>query len=50
MTFKLHARVSRSDAKTIRQALADLAAKANITQEGDELTINADLDGESAKT
>jgi len=50
VTFKLHARVSRSDAKTIRQILADLAAKANIAQEGDELTINADLDGESAKT
>jgi len=49
VTFKLHARVSRSDAKTIRQALADLAAKANITQEGDELIIDADLDGESAK-
>jgi hypothetical protein len=49
VTFKLHARVSRSDAKTVRQSLADLDAKANITQEGDELTINADLDGESAK-
>jgi len=49
VTFKLHARVSRSDAKTIRQALAALAAKADIAQEGDELTIEAEVDGESAK-
>ena len=49
MTFKLHARVSRSDAKTIRQALADLAAKANVAQEGDEFNIDAEFDGESAK-
>jgi hypothetical protein len=37
MTFKLHARVNRTDAESIRQALADLAAKTNITREGDEI-------------
>lgn len=49
MTFKLHARVSRSDPRTVRQALADLGVKAKITQEDDELTIEASFDGESAK-
>ncbi len=49
MTFKLHARVSRAEAATVRQALADLAAKASITQEGNEFIIDTDVDGDSAK-
>ena len=49
MTFKLNARIIRSDAETIRQAFGNLAAKANITQERDECIIDATVDGESAK-
>ena len=49
MIFKLHARVSRADAETVRQALAGLTAKANISQEGDEFILESEVDGESAK-
>jgi hypothetical protein len=49
VTFKLHARVNRADAATIRRALADLAAEADITQERDEFIIDATADGQSAK-
>jgi hypothetical protein len=49
VTSKLHACVNRADAATVRQALAGLAAKANITQGGDEFIIDAEVDGESAK-
>jgi hypothetical protein len=49
VTFLLHARINRADAQTIRQALAELAARASITAEGDEFTIDAEVDGPSAK-
>ena len=49
MIFKLHARVHRADAETIRLALAELGAEAKIMQESDEFIIDADVDGESAK-
>ena len=49
MTFKLHSRVNRADAASIRRALADLAAEADIAQERDEFIIDATVDDESAK-
>ena len=49
MNFKLKARVSRSDAQTIRQALDQLAAKGSVKEAVEELVIEAELEGASAK-
>jgi hypothetical protein len=47
--FKLHARINRSDAETIRQALDQLAAKGSVRKEGDEFLVEAETEGASAK-
>ncbi len=49
MTFNLHARVARAEAQTIRQALADLAARASVAAEGEDFTIQAEVEGPTAK-
>jgi hypothetical protein len=49
MKLKLKARVNRSDAQTIRQALDQLAAKSSATKEGDEFIVEAEMEGASAR-
>jgi hypothetical protein len=49
MKLKLKARVNRSDAGTIRQALDQLAAKGSVRKEGDEFLVEAETEGASAK-
>jgi hypothetical protein len=49
MTFKLKARVNRSDARMIRQALDRLCAKGSVKKEGDEFIVEAKFEGTSAK-
>jgi hypothetical protein len=49
MTFKLKARINRSDARTIQQALDQLAARGSVKQEGDEFIVKAEMEGSSAK-
>jgi hypothetical protein len=49
MTFKLHARINRSDARTIRQALDQFAAKDSVSEAGDEFIVEAEMEGASAK-
>lgn len=49
MNFKLHARINRSDAATIRQALDRLAAKGSVRKEGDEFFVEAETEGDGAK-
>jgi hypothetical protein len=49
MTFKLHARINRSDARTIRQALDQFAAKDSVSEAGDEFLVEAEMEGASAK-
>jgi len=49
MIFKLSARVNRSDAGTIRQALDQLIAKGSVEKEGDEFLVEAEMEGTSAK-
>ena len=49
MKFKLKARVSRSDARTIRQALDQLAARGSAKEAAEEFVIEAEMDGASAK-
>jgi hypothetical protein len=49
MNFKLRARVSRSDARTIRQALDQLAAKGSVKEAAGEFVIEAGVEGASAK-
>src|SRR5713101_2531685 len=41
LNFKLKARVNRSDARTVRQALGQLSAKGSVTKEGDEFVLEA---------
>ena len=45
MKLKLHARINRSDAETIRQALNQVAAKGSVRKEGDEFIVEADMQG-----
>jgi len=47
--FKLKARINRSDAETIQQALDQFAAKGSVRKEGDEFLVEADIEGASAK-
>jgi len=49
MDFKLKARVNRSDARTIRQALDQLAARGSVKKEGDEFLVEAKMEGATAK-
>jgi hypothetical protein len=49
MNFNLKARINRSSARTIRQALDQLAAKASIRKDGDEFIVEAEMEGASAK-
>ena len=49
MKLKLKARINRSDAGTIRQALDQLAAKGSVRKEGDEFVVEAEMEGASAK-
>jgi hypothetical protein len=49
MKLKLKARVSRSDAQTIQQALDQLAAKGAVKKEGDEFFVEAEMEGASAR-
>ena len=47
--FRLKARVNRSDARTIRQALDQLGAKGSVKKAGDEFLVDAEMEGNSAK-
>lgn len=49
MQFKLKARVSRSDLATVRAALKQLSAQGVATTEGDQIAIEAKMEGASAK-
>ncbi len=49
MTFNLKARVSPSDARTIRQALDRLAAKGSVRKEGEWFLVEAEMEGASAR-
>jgi hypothetical protein len=49
MKLKLKARVNRSDARTIRQALDQLAAKGSVRRDGDEFVVEAEMEGASAR-
>ncbi|MGC1223984.1 MAG: hypothetical protein WA872_19565 [Candidatus Sulfotelmatobacter sp.] len=43
MNFNLKARINRSAAGTIRQALGQLAAKGSVRKEGDEFIVQAEM-------
>jgi len=47
--FSLKARVNRSAARTIRQAVDQLAAKGSVRKAGDEFLVEAETEGGSAK-
>jgi hypothetical protein len=49
MHFKLHARINRSDARTIRHALEQLSAKGSVKKAGNEFVCEAEMEGASAK-
>ncbi len=49
MNFKLKARVSRSDAQTIRHALEQLSAKGSVRKAGEDFMVEAEMEGASAK-
>lgn len=49
MKLKLKARVSRSDLATIRAALKQLSAQSVATTEGDQIAVEAEMEGASAK-
>jgi hypothetical protein len=49
MKLKLKARVNRSDARTIRHALGQLAAKGSVKKAGDEFVVEAEMEGTSAR-
>jgi len=49
MNFKLKARVSRSDARTIQQSLDHLAARGSVKEAAEEFVIEAELEGASAR-
>ena len=45
MKLKLKARINRSDAQTIRQALDELAARGSVRKEGNEFVVEAEMEG-----
>jgi hypothetical protein len=49
MKLKLKARVNRSDARTIRHALGQLATKGSVRKAGDEFVVEAEMEGASAR-
>jgi len=49
MNFKLKARVNRSSAETIQQALSQLGAKGSIRKAGDEFRVEAEMEGAGAR-
>lgn len=49
MEFKLNARVSRSDVRTIQRALDQLAAKGSVRKVGEDFIVEATMQGASAK-
>ena len=49
MKLKLKACVNRSDARTIRQALDQLAAKGSVRKEGDEFIVEAETEEPARK-
>ncbi len=49
MYFKLRARVGRSDAQTIQQALGQLAAKGCVKEAAEEFVVEAEMEGASAR-
>ena len=49
MNFKLQARINRSDAQTVSQALEQLAAKGSVKQAGEEFLVEAEMEGASAR-
>ncbi len=49
MKLKLKARVNRSDAATIQHALEQLSSKGSIRKAGDELVVEAEMEGASAR-
>ena len=49
MKLRLKARVNRSDARTIRQALDQLATKGSVRKADDEFIVEAQMEGASAK-
>lgn len=49
MEFKLKARVSRSDDRTIRQALDQLAAKCAVEPAAGDFIVDGTIEGASAK-
>jgi hypothetical protein len=49
MDFKLKARVNRSNARTIQQALDQLAARGSVKKQGDEFLVEAEMEGATAK-
>jgi len=49
MNFKLKARVSRSDARTVQQALDQLAARGSVKEAAGELMVEAEMEGASAR-
>jgi hypothetical protein len=49
MNFKLKARVSRFNARTIRHALEKLAAKDSVRKAAEEFILEAQMEGDSAK-
>ena len=49
MNFKLKARVSRSDARTIRHALEQLAARGSVRKEAEQFIVEAEMEGAGAK-
>jgi hypothetical protein len=49
MKLKLNARVNRSDAETIRNALEQLSASGSVTKTGDEFVVEAEMEGASTR-
>jgi len=49
MNFKLQARINRSDAHTLQQALDQTRRESSVTKEGDEFVVEAEIQGASAK-
>jgi hypothetical protein len=49
MNFTLKARISRSDADSIRRALQQMGAKASVSAEADGFLVEAEVEGATAK-
>jgi repressor of nif and glnA expression len=49
LNFKLKARINRSDARTVRQVLDQLAAKGFVRKAGDEFIVEAEMEGAGAR-